>query len=327
MTDLNDIKQFDELQEWAALNGYKLNKSDYVRLADARDRAREEHRKAERQALSWHERLNQYLPSMQNAVLNLSMFVFVAARTVATTLLIPVVLVLVAIVETVRVAHGVELFEAAAWLAYLGAIALVASNIVLEFNIADIEHRAKYSKPVDAHFSLRIMAERFAYIFGIGGEWRRALHSPARRYHIMARWLKTAILLLAVAGSMRTMFESLSGNWQAGLSQIWQQSSLLQMVTWIGGLIFAAVVVSLTSTFTAYMADLAIEAESAMPGFDASDESGYVDRQAALELKAILSSKKAAQQAKNATSAPTVRFEDMNTDDEDTDKVATIRPT
>jgi hypothetical protein len=153
------------------------------------------------------------------------------------------VLILLLFVEQQRVVHGIMLFEADPILAAFASWALVILNLVLEFMIHYVEHQAQYTVAASSRFSLRVWLRNVRYFLGIDPNWQSRPLSPAQRYKSILRLVTFTILALALTGSMQGVIAGAEGSWYCGITSIVTESSLLLLMTWLGGLLFAAVAV------------------------------------------------------------------------------------
>jgi hypothetical protein len=136
---------------------------------------------------------------------------------------------------------------------------------VAEFMAHHVEHRAGYKIPDAVEFSLRVAASNTLYWLGIGSQWTERQHSPARRYYALGRVVTISMLTLALAGSMREQLTTQDEvSWHIGLLNIITQSSLSEMTTWLGGLLFAFAAVMSAQVSSRYIAIRVVEIRNAM---------------------------------------------------------------
>jgi len=171
-------------------------------------------------------------------------------QTLITTFGVTVVLVLLLVVEQRRVTNGILLFEHEKSLAHFASFSLVILNMTLEFLIHHIETTAAASY----QWSIRLWGRAAAYTLGIGKKWQPVEHSPGRSLRRLQTLVTFAILALALAGSMQDVMGEHSAAWHVALMEIATQSTLLQLVSWLGGLLFTAAAVMATQRITAYLA-------------------------------------------------------------------------
>lgn len=210
------------------------------------------------------ERFNAAYPRFLEALIGAGDVVLMFTRTLIIAFGVPLALVLLLIVEQQRVVHGISLFEVDSALATFAAWALVVINLVLELNIHYVEHRAGYEADRDTRFSLRLWAQGAMYTLGIGKGWTPKPLSPAQRQRRALRLVTFAILALALAGSMRSVIAQQSGAWHQALENIVTGSSLSDMMTWLGGLLFALAAVVTAQVLTRYVAQRTVEIASNM---------------------------------------------------------------
>ncbi|MBK8032233.1 MAG: hypothetical protein IPK17_22695 [Chloroflexi bacterium] len=250
-------------EDYAAKNGIRLTAAD--RDAIARAQVAEQKRlqliREQRQTDTnqWVDTFNRVYPRFLEALIGVGEVILTLTQTLIIAFGVPTVLVLLLIVEQQRVVHGITLFETDASLASFAATALVLLNLTLEFTIEYIENRAGFSVETSTKFSLRTWLQQFAYWLGIGRNWNARTNSPAQRYKQLLRLVTFSILALALAGSMRSVIEQAEGTWLQALVNVATQSSLGQMMTWLGGLLFAAAAVLAAQGLSRYVAVRCVE--------------------------------------------------------------------
>ena len=190
---------------------------------------------------------------------NLSGAMMLIGQTLISAFFVIIILCLVLFVEIQRVAHGIQLFEQSPQSAYTGAFVLVMMLLTLEFVIHYIETKSGYHQEQKRDFSLRIVCQWLAYFVGYGDSWQARLKSPAQSIKSYSRLLTVTILALALGGSMSDALATVQGNWMQGLQTIILESSLLEIVEWGGGLLFALALVVGAQRLTAYVAQRASE--------------------------------------------------------------------
>lgn len=217
-------------------------------------------------AMEWHKLMNEHTENNKMTMTrftemmhNISGAMMLGGQTLISAFFVIVILILVLFVEIQRVAHGIELFEKSTKLAYLGAFVLVMMLLTLEFVIHYIESKTGYHQQRKRDFSFRLMWQWLVYVSGFGDTWQERLKSPAQSIKTYSRLLTMTILALALGGSMSEALASVSGNWIQGLQTIALESSLLEIVEWTGGLLFALALVIGAQRLTAYVAQRAAE--------------------------------------------------------------------
>lgn len=171
-------------------------------------------------------------------------------QTLIVTFGVALVLVLLLVVEQRRVTNGILLFEYEKSLAHFASFSLVILNMTLEFLV----HHVEPSEERSYRWSLRLWWRNVAYIVGIGKDWQPVEHSPARSLRRLQVLVTFAILSLALAGSMQDSMREQPGAWYIALKSILLESTLLQITSWLGGLLFTAAAVMATQRITAYLA-------------------------------------------------------------------------
>ncbi|MEO1440281.1 MAG: hypothetical protein AAFV33_07740 [Chloroflexota bacterium] len=172
---------------------------------------------------------------------------------------LPLLLVLLVVAEAERVRYGVMLFETHDYLGYIVAYILVIGNAFVELAIQHRHQQAGYGEHREYKWSVRLWASQMGYWFGFGDNWQPTHKSPAVRLERLQVTLTAAILFLAIGGSMRDPISQATGNWREGLVSIATQSTLLEMITWLSGLVSAVVIVLLAQIIVAYAYARAIE--------------------------------------------------------------------
>jgi hypothetical protein len=176
------------------------------------------------------------------------------------------------------------LFEHDLTLAAFAAWALVLLNLTLEFAVEYIEHNAGYQSEHPFRFSLRLWRQNLAYALGLGADWHEQTGSPAQRFRRLLTLVTWTILALALAGSMRAVIAETEGAWYEAIAHILLESSLLDMLTWTGGLLFAAAAVFSVQGLSRYVAVRCIDILSRMEAHEDQDDS---EMQEALEGVAV----------------------------------------
>lgn len=264
-TENLDIKA---VEQEAAKYGIVLSPEDYAiaqQAADARraelesTAAREERGNSTGRA-AWVAAINRSLLPLLKALGGAGDIALAITQTVLIAFGVPLVLIMLLIVEQQRVYHGVALFEVSSALAAFAAWVLVLAGLVTELLIAHIERRTGWEEPQKHAFSLRLVYRQLRYIVGGGGaDWTPALRSPAARFRAVLKAITLAILLLAVGGSMRPAIEKQGGDWLGAIGAIITNSTLLEMVTWVAGLLFAVTAVLLAQALGRYVSERVAE--------------------------------------------------------------------
>lgn len=301
MDRLHDVEQF------AARNGIILTPADRVKVALVQKAERERLQSLEIGAKSrtWADRWNELYPRVLQGILSAGETLLTLSQTIIVALGIPLVLVLLLVVEHQRVVHGIALFERDAALASFAAAALVLLNLVLEFQVHYVEHRAGYEQERARRWSLRIWARNMAYRLGIGDNWQEQALSPAERYRRLLGLVTFSILALALAGSMRSVIEQTPGAWYEALLSIVRDSDLITILTWTGGLLFAAAAVLSAQGLSRYVAIRCVEIVSVMHQRQATVIDPYmgdVEKAGAAVALALVSEKLARKQSKEVKS-------------------------
>lgn len=267
----NTPRTIPEAEAIAQKYGIMLTPQDYADMQAVMDeRARHLERQLSSAGTTRHglaalvEQFNRFYPKFLKALIGISDVFITLAQTVLIAFGVPLLLVMLMVVEQQRVYHGMALFEVVEFLAGFGSAVLVLANLVFELLISWKEHQAGYVEPPRTEFSLRLLAQRLAYMTGHKSDWKARQKSPAQRFKTVLRIITFTILALAVAGSMRSIIEQTGGNWLEALTAVLTRSTLLQMVTWLGGLLFAFAAVLSAQALSAYVAGKVIEVIAAM---------------------------------------------------------------
>lgn len=257
MTQAMNINQ---AKEYAAQHGINLTAADMVKVSNAQLAERERlaalavEAPAQGKLSAWVDGFNRLYPRFLEALVSVGDVLLTTSQTVIVAFGVPLVLVLLLIVEHQRVLHGIEMFEVDSHLASFAAAALVITNLVLEFTIHYVELKANYHQATDNRWSLRIWLKNAKYTLGLGDTWQVQALSPAQRYRRLLSLVTFSILALALAGSMRGVIEQQSGAWHIAIEQILTQSTLAEMMTWAGGLLFAGAAVLSAQGLSRYVA-------------------------------------------------------------------------
>lgn len=291
-----------EVEQYSADNGIVLNATDRKRVTDAQ--ATELERLQTLNPLTdetWSERFSRQYPKLLKAIAGVSSVMFTMMKTILTTIGLPFVLLLVAIVEVYRVKHGIDLFEVDGTLAMAGAIMLVLFNLVVEFTVHHVEHKAGYIADRKQKWSLAIWWGNMRYRLGFGNgdtDWQAQELSPAQGFRSILRLLTITILALALAGSMKPAIDGMSGEdakaWHKAIGSILLESNLSDMTTWVGGFAFALTAVLGAQALTRYIAIQAVESEQQMEASLQTVDNPHadeIDRAGAMTMLAIVQAK------------------------------------
>lgn len=206
-----------------------------------------------------------------------------------------IALLFVVVVEQQRIQHGMSLFEKSASLASFAAWSLVIAALTIEFMTYHIEAKANYHHENAYRSSLRISLRKLSYWLGLGQHWQPQALSPAEPYRKLQRLLTFAILVLALAGSMKPAMQAQGTvTWFDALWNILAKSTLLEMSTWLGGLLFAFAAVMTSQKLTAYLAIRTaeilaeMEAKKAMQGVTLEAAHSEGDTEPVMTVDAVL---------------------------------------
>jgi hypothetical protein len=252
-----------EVEQFAAEHGIILSPADRAKVAAVQESELKrlqainstETGTATRIVQSW----NQFYPKLLQFIVSSGETLLTFSQTVIVNLGVPIALVMLLIVEHQRVVHGILLFETDETLASFAAAVLVLLNLILEFLIHYLEHKAGYEAERSTRFSLRIAAINFRYWIGWDKKWQERQLSPAERYRRLLHLVTFSILALALAGSMKAVIQQQPGAWYTAIVQIITQSSLSMMLTWLGGLLFAGAAVIGAQGLARYIAVKCVE--------------------------------------------------------------------
>ncbi len=305
---MQEIISLQDAERFAAEHGYTLSPADRAAIADRQRAELARLRSLQPEtARSFTQRFNVWYPGFLQSLAGIGEVLLTFTQTVIIAFGVPVGLLVLLVVEHQRVVHGIALFEVDQALASFAAFALVFLNVVLEFQVHYIEHRAGYVPDRDRRWSLRLAAQNWSYRLGLGENWTEQELSPAQRYRRLLRLVTFSILALALAGSMKTVIEATPGTWYEALRAIIAESSLSQMMIWAGGLLFAAAAVLGAQVLSRYVAIRCTEILANMQAVNATPEQQYstdLDRVAADYILAKVTAAQARKAAKNPTQPP-----------------------
>lgn len=271
---MNDNPQtIQDVEAIAAKLGHTFSPDDY---AQANQRAEQRTRQLEAQTSAEStkrglaaivEAFNRFYPKFLQALLAVGDVLITGVHTVLIAFGVPTLLIALMTVEQQRVFFGAMLIDGRESLATGIAWVLVLANLVAELIVHWEEHRKGWTEPARYDFSLRIVWQRIGYLLGINTAWAPREKSPAFWARLILRCITVTILALAVAGSMQAAMNSTGAvNWADALVLIVTRSTLLQMVTWIGGLMLAFTFVISAQGFSQYVAKKVIEIVAIMQG-------------------------------------------------------------
>lgn len=252
-----------DVENYAAQHGMILSPADRAKVAAVQKSelerltvlSKQDTGTATRFVQSW----NSFYPKLLQFIVSSGETLLTFSQTIIIAIGVPLALVLLLIVEHQRVVHGILLFETDGTLASFAGMVLVLLNLILEFLIHYLEHKAGYESERSNRFSLRIFAQNAAYWLGFGKTWHVRQLSPAERYRRLLRLVTFSILALALAGSMKSVIQQQPGAWYIAIGEIITNSSLSMMLTWLGGLLFAAAAVVGAQGLARYIAVKCVE--------------------------------------------------------------------
>ncbi|MBN1286264.1 MAG: hypothetical protein JXB47_12770 [Anaerolineae bacterium] len=276
---------FRDAEEFAAGQGVVLTANDRAKIAELQQ-AEQARRATLAGRESFFDWFNANYVRLLDLLLHAGNLLLALTRTVAISLGVPAILVLLLLVEQQRITDGVSLFESRPHLASFGAWAIVIANTVLEFLIHYVEQITGYSDGRKTRFSLRTWWQQMRYVLGLGKAWREQQHSPALRYKRLQAFITLAILVLALSGSMREVIAAQPGAWHAALAAIVEQSTLSQMSTWLSGLLFAGVAVVSAQGVSRYVAMRVVEILAELRGGNGAVDDSALDDVAVAYLMA-----------------------------------------
>lgn len=262
-TRKSDIpKTIAEAEEIAARHGITLTAQDY---SDMYAVMAERQHQMERQEIvkvrkGWVDKFNRFYPKFLQTLLGIGDVMITGVHTLLIAFGVPILLTALMTVEQQRVYYGAMLIDGREALATGIAWVLVLANLVAELVKHWEEHRQHWKEPARYEFSLRILWQQIAYILGFNSSWSAHEKSPAFWARLILRFITITILMLAVAGSMKDAMNTTGGaTWFEAVVFIFTRSTLLQMVTWIGGLALAFTFVIAAQGFSQYVAKKVIE--------------------------------------------------------------------
>lgn len=309
-----ELTTLADVEAYAAQHGIVLTAKERAQIGTVQRAARDEweqlHPPVAAPPPSTVDRFNAFYPKFLRFIVGLGAVLLTLSQTVLTALGVPLVLVVLLIVEHQRVVHGIELFETDKGLASFSAFALVMLNLVLEFLAHYIEHQHGYTPDRENRWSFRIWRQNAAYTVGFGERWTARPLSPAARYKRLLSLVTFSILALALVGSMKSVIDDYDDAWYDALAMIVTESDLLTIMTWLGGLLFAAAAVLSAQGLSRYVALRCVEIlaamhqteaaqmEQAAPGYQADvDRSGAAAALALVNTKIEVKAQKAAAKA------------------------------
>jgi hypothetical protein len=308
-----------DAEQYAAQNGIALTPANRAQIAAAQRAEMERLQSLEgdssqpAKAPGLVDKFNQFYPRFLESLHAASEVLLTLAQTVIVAFGIPATLVLLMIVEHQRVYHGIALFEVDTALASFAGAALVILNLVLEFQIHYVESRAGYVAERETRWSLRIWAANARYTLGINdgrARWQERHKSPATRYRRLLSLVTFSIVALALAGSMHSAIQQQTGAWHVALITIVTDSTLGEMMTWLGGLLFTAAAVLSAQGLSRYVALRCAEILAGMqtkPDASNSPSERYapqLEAAAAQVVVALVNAKIAAKKPAQGESAP-----------------------
>jgi hypothetical protein len=252
----DEVQTLEEAYSLAARHGIHITKPMLRQMAEIEQAIVEPKSLKQESFLDW---VNRRTPKILQSIEGASAVLFTMTRAIIVSFGVPVVLFLFLIVEQQRVAHGIALFETNEALASFAGWALVILNLTVEFMIEYTESQHRYQSTKHSQFSLRILGGQLAYFFGLTKHWQPLPLSPAHRYKRLLRMVTFTILILALAGSMRTVITQSDAVWYRAIEDIVLRSDLNEMITWASGLLFAGAGVLAAQGLSRYIAVRCVE--------------------------------------------------------------------
>lgn len=297
-----------DVQEYASKLGLVLTPKELEQIQEVQraEKARLESLDPLDTEDTFADKWQEFYPRFLSFIVSVGETVLTTSQTIIVALGVPLVLILLLIVEHQRVVHGIMLFEQDYTLGNFGALALVVLNLVLEFTVHYIEHKDGYHDELSRKWSLRIWWANTRYTLGLG-EWVAINQSPAQRYKGILRLVTFSILSLALVGSMKTIITNTNGTWYEAILAIATQSSLIDFVVWIGGLLFALSAVLSAQGLSRYVAVRCVEILANQPTKKQklNRHAQAIDKVGAQTALAIINAKQAKIEQKNKPTPPT----------------------
>jgi hypothetical protein len=310
MIDTN-ISSFAEAERFAAEHGCRITAKDRESIQKAQEAERQRLQVLAQNTSSGLisrivDGFNRLYPRFLEALLRTGDMLLTLTQTLIVAFGIPVILILLLIVEQQRVVHGIQLFEADPGLSAFAAWALVLLNLVMEITIVHIEYREGYHADASSRFSLRVWRDNIAYTLGLGHDWQERANSPAQSYRHLLRLITFTILALALAGSMRDVIAHAQGTWYAALVSIFTSSDLTEMMTWLGGLLFAAAAVFAAQGLSRYVGIRTVEIKNHMTTQQDAGDHEFTQQLEAVAVQFVLAKVTAAEARRQDKQAPGV---------------------
>ncbi|MBZ0291404.1 MAG: hypothetical protein K8L99_02445 [Anaerolineae bacterium] len=184
-------------------------------------------------------------------------------------------LIVLGIVEHNGIQTGLDWFLEDSNMAWFAALAMIIFNMIVEFMIVHIEDVNDFHMESQTKWSLRLMVGNLGYRIGLGENWEPLASSPAHRFYTWRALTTVAIFILALAGRMQQNIEKVSmiqGNAGVevavpvmdGLHQLVTQSTLADIFTWAGGMVFTMVALFGMQGLTNYIAVRVVHIRGAM---------------------------------------------------------------
>jgi len=157
--------------------------------------------------------------------------------TILTVVLLPLVLVGLIVAEWSRVKDGIMLFDAAVWRGNLIAAVLVIAYIVL---LTIKEHEAnRHGQLEQTAWSVLTWWDGVSYRLGLKRDWQPRRVTSTQQAGQVVGALFWIIVLLGTAGAMSEKLGEVEGVWYEGLAAIATESSLLDLLIYLGGFLVA----------------------------------------------------------------------------------------
>jgi len=302
-----------EVEQYAAQHGIILTPADRAKITAVQQSEAENQKTlnpVEMTRSSWADKFNEAYPRLLDAMLGIGDVVIAFAKTAILSAGIPVALVGLLVVEHHRIVQGIRLFEIDQHAAGIASLVLVIVNLVFEFQSHHIEHTAGWKADEYTRWSLRIMWGDVRYWLGIGDRWEVKRISPASRYLKLLKLVTFTILTLALLGSMQDVIKQEKGTWHESIISIVTDSTLLEVGTWLGGLLFALAAVLSAQGLSRYVAIRTVEIVASMRERAATQKTNVnphtveIERAGAMTALALVNEKLSKKQEKNRETVP-----------------------
>lgn len=195
-----------------------------------------------------------------NLVNEFSNVVFTFLKTLLNTIVLLPILVGVLAVEIPRVQLGIQIFDKDVQHSALGASVLVLSLLTFQFLLLYIESQSEYVRKIKYKFSLRLLFTNLKYFVGL--EKLEEKHNVSK-YESVTKLIEFGVIFLSAVGSLQESIKVATEkklSWHQAIIDIIINSDAKTFFDAAVSIVFAVVIVRMSTTLTYHIGQVAIDA-------------------------------------------------------------------